>query len=61
MRHDVTFPLYVKVEQIYNLACPVSLPHCEHDPVQTTKIGVHGDISMPGLARRTKWRGFFRR
>ncbi|HEX4857719.1 MAG TPA: UDP-glucuronic acid decarboxylase family protein [Usitatibacteraceae bacterium] len=54
MRHDVTFPLYVEVEQIYNLACPASPVHYQFDPVQTTKTSVHGAINMLGLARRTK-------
>src|SRR6478752_3181607 len=52
MRHDVTFPLYVEVEQIYNLACPASPIHYQHDPVQTTKTSVHGAINMLGLAKR---------
>lgn len=54
MRHDVTFPLYVEVDQIYNLACPASPIHYQHDPVQTTKTSVHGAINMLGLAKRTK-------
>ena len=54
MRHDVTFPLYVEVDQIYNLACPASPVHYQHDPVQTTKTSVHGAINMLGLAKRTK-------
>jgi UDP-glucuronate decarboxylase len=54
MRHDVTFPLYVEVEQIYNLACPASPIHYQHDPVQTTKTSVHGAINMLGLAKRLK-------
>jgi UDP-glucuronate decarboxylase len=53
MRHDVTFPLYVEVDQIYNLACPASPVHYQHDPVQTTKTSVHGAINMLGLAKRT--------
>lgn len=56
MRHDVTFPLYVEVDQIYNLACPASPVHYQHDPVQTTKTSVHGAINMLGLAKRTKAR-----
>jgi UDP-glucuronate decarboxylase len=52
MRHDVTFPLYVEVDQIYNLACPASPIHYQHDPVQTTKTSVHGAINMLGLAKR---------
>lgn len=54
MRHDVTFPLYVEVDQIYNLACPASPVHYQFDPVQTTKTSVHGAINMLGLAKRTK-------
>jgi UDP-glucuronate decarboxylase len=53
-RHDVTFPLYVEVDQIYNMACPASPVHYQHDPVQTTKTSVHGAINMLGLAKRTK-------
>lgn len=53
MRHDVTFPLYVEVDEIYNLACPASPVHYQHDPVQTTKTSVHGAINMLGLAKRT--------
>lgn len=53
MRHDVTFPLYVEVDRIYNLACPASPVHYQHDPVQTTKTSVHGAINMLGLAKRT--------
>ena len=49
MRHDVTFPLYVEVDEIYNLACPASPIHYQHDPVQTTKTSVHGAINMLGL------------
>ena len=52
MRHDVTFPLYVEVDQIFNLACPASPIHYQHDPVQTTKTSVHGAINVLGLARR---------
>jgi len=52
MRHDVTFPLYVEVDQIFNLACPASPIHYQHDPVQTTKTSVHGAINMLGLAKR---------
>jgi UDP-glucuronate decarboxylase len=58
MRHDVTFPLYVEVDQIYNLACPASPVHYQFDPVQTTKTSVHGAINMLGLARRIKARIF---
>jgi UDP-glucuronate decarboxylase len=54
MRHDVTFPLYVEVDEIYNLACPASPIHYQHDPVQTTKTNVHGAINMLGLAKRVK-------
>ena len=53
IRHDVTFPLYLEVDQIYNLACPASPTHYQHDPVQTTKTSVHGAINMLGLAKRT--------
>jgi UDP-glucuronate decarboxylase len=56
MRHDVTFPLYIEVGQIYNLACPASPVHYQHDPVQTTKTSVHGAINMLGLAKRTRAR-----
>lgn len=56
MRHDVTFPLYVEVDQIYNLACPASPVHYQYDPVQTTKTSVHGAINMLGLAKRTRAR-----
>jgi UDP-glucuronate decarboxylase len=56
MRHDVTFPLYVEVENIYNLACPASPIHYQFDPVQTTKTSVHGAINMLGLAKRLKAR-----
>ena len=52
MRHDVTFPLYVEVERIFNLACPASPVHYQHDPIQTTKTSVHGAINMLGLAKR---------
>ncbi|MDP8984376.1 MAG: SDR family oxidoreductase [Pseudomonadota bacterium] len=55
-RHDVTFPLYVEVEHIYNLACPASPVHYQHDPVQTTKTNVHGAINMLGLAKRVRAR-----
>ncbi len=58
MRHDVTFPLHVEVDQIYNLACPASPVHYQHDPVQTTKTSVHGAINMLGLAKRLKARIF---
>jgi UDP-glucuronate decarboxylase len=54
MRHDVTFPIYVEVDEIYNLACPASPIHYQWDPVQTTKTSVHGAINMLGLAKRTK-------
>ncbi len=54
IRHDVTFPLYIEVDQIYNLACPASPVHYQHDPVQTTKTSVHGAINMLGLAKRLK-------
>jgi UDP-glucuronate decarboxylase len=56
MRHDVTFPLFVEVDQIYNLACPASPIHYQFDPVQTTKTSVHGAINMLGLAKRVKAR-----
>ena len=56
MRHDVTFPLYVEVDQIYNLACPASPVHYQFDPVQTTKTSVHGAINMLGLAKRVRAR-----
>jgi len=56
MRHDVTFPLYVEVDRIYNLACPASPIHYQRDPVQTTKTSVHGAINMLGLAKRTRAR-----
>lgn len=58
MRHDVTMPLYVEVDEIYNLACPASPVHYQHDPVQTTKTSVHGAINMLGLAKRTGARIF---
>lgn len=58
MRHDVTFPLYVEVDRIYNLACPASPVHYQFDPVQTTKTSVHGAINMLGLAKRVKARIF---
>jgi UDP-glucuronate decarboxylase len=54
MRHDVTFPLYVEVDEIYNLACPAAPIHYQHDPVQTTKTSVHGAINILGLAKRLK-------
>ena len=54
IRHDITFPLYIEVDEIYNLACPASPIHYQHDPVQTTKTSVHGAINMLGLAKRTK-------
>ncbi|MCU0840231.1 MAG: SDR family oxidoreductase [Thiobacillaceae bacterium] len=54
LRHDITFPLYVEVDEIYNLACPASPVHYQNDPVQTTKTSVHGSINMLGLARRTR-------
>ena len=56
MRHDVTFPLYVEVDEIYNLACPASPIHYQHDPVQTTKTSVHGAINILGLAKRLRAR-----
>ena len=56
LRHDITFPLYVEVDQIYNLACPASPVHYQFDPVQTTKTSVHGAINMLGLAKRTRAR-----
>ena len=58
VRHDITFPLYVEVDEIYNLACPASPIHYQHDPVQTTKTSVHGAINMLGLAKRLKARIF---
>src|ERR1700710_507245 len=54
MRHDITFPLYLEVDEIYNLACPASPVHYQHDPVQTTKVSVHGAINMLGLAKRLR-------
>ncbi len=54
LRHDITFPLYVEVDEIYNLACPASPMHYQNDPVQTTKVNVHGSINMLGLAKRLK-------
>jgi UDP-glucuronate decarboxylase len=54
LRHDVTFPLYIEVDEIYNLACPASPVHYQHDPVQTTKTSVHGAINLLGLAKRLK-------
>ncbi|UCD32284.1 MAG: SDR family oxidoreductase [Desulfobacterales bacterium] len=54
VRHDITFPLYVEVDEIYNLACPASPIHYQEDPVQTTKVNVHGSINMLGLAKRIK-------
>jgi len=54
IRHDVTFPIYLEIDQIYNLACPASPMHYQHDPVQTTKTSVHGAINMLGLAKRVK-------
>jgi len=56
IRHDVTFPLYIEVDEIYNLACPASPIHYQHDPVQTTKTSVHGAINMLGLAKRLRCR-----
>jgi len=56
IRHDITFPLYLEVDEIYNLACPASPIHYQNDPVQTTKVNVHGSINMLGLAKRTKAR-----
>jgi UDP-glucuronate decarboxylase len=58
IRHDVTFPLFIEVDAIYNLACPASPVHYQHDPVQTTKTSVHGAINMLGLAKRLKCRIF---
>lgn len=58
MRHDVTFPLYIEVDEIYNLACPASPVHYQHDPVQTTKTSVHGAINMLGLAKRLRCKVF---
>jgi len=56
IRHDTTFPMYLEAEQIYNLACPASPVHYQHDPVQTTKVNVHGSINMLGLAKRIRAR-----
>jgi UDP-glucuronate decarboxylase len=56
VRHDITFPLYVEVDEIYNMACPASPIHYQNDPVQTTKVNVHGSINMLGLAKRVKAR-----
>ena len=53
IRHDITFPLYLEVDEIYNLACPASPIHYQYDPVQTIKTAVHGAINMLGLAKRT--------
>jgi len=58
LRHDVTFPLYIEADEIYNLACPASPVHYQHDPVQTTKTSVHGAINMLGLAKRLKCKIF---
>lgn len=58
LRHDVTFPLYVEVDEIYNLACPASPIHYQHDPIQTTKTSVHGAINVLGLAKRLKCKIF---
>ncbi len=58
IRHDVTFPLYIEVDEIYNLACPASPIHYQHDPVQTTKTSVHGAINVLGLAKRLRARIF---
>ena len=58
MRHDITFPLYVEVDEIFNLACPASPIHYQFDPVQTVKTSVHGAINMLGLAKRVKARIF---
>lgn len=58
MRHDVTFPLFIEVDEIYNLACPASPVHYQHDPVQTTKTSVHGAINVLGLAKRLKCKVF---
>ncbi len=54
IRHDITFPLYLEVDEIYNLACPASPVHYQNDPVQTTKVNVHGSINMLGLAKRLR-------
>ncbi len=56
IRHDITFPLYLEVDEIYNLACPASPIHYQNDPVQTTKMNVHGAINMLGLAKRVRAR-----
>ena len=53
IRHDVTLPIYIEVDEVYNLACPASPIHYQHDPVQTTKTSVHGAINMLGLSKRT--------
>ena len=53
VRHDITFPLYLELDEIYNLACPASPDHYQYDPVQTTKTSVHGAINMLGLSKRT--------
>lgn len=58
LRHDITFPLYIEVDEIYNLACPASPVHYQHDPVQTTKTSVHGAINVLGLAKRLKCKVF---
>src|SRR5450756_561703 len=58
IRHDVTFPIYLEIDQIYNLACPASPIHYQHDPVQTTKTSVHGAINVLGLAKRLRCRVF---
>jgi UDP-glucuronate decarboxylase len=58
MRHDITFPLYVEVDEIYNLACPAAPIHYQYDPVQTTKVSVHGAINVLGLAKRTQAKVF---
>ena len=58
MRHDITFPLYIEVDEIYNLACPASPVSYQHDPVQTTKTSVHGAINILGLAKRLKAKVF---
>jgi UDP-glucuronate decarboxylase len=58
IRHDVTFPLYLEIDEIYNLACPASPVHYQHDPIQTTKTSVHGAINMLGLAKRVNARIF---
>src|SRR6266550_8747582 len=54
VRHDITFPLHIEIDEIYNLACPASPIHYQFDPVQTTKTSVHGSINMLGLAKRVK-------